>query len=83
MEENEGYQHVASGAQLHRTFSLVRRLLAERPEATGLAVPGMPMGSPGMETRFEPDVYDVMLFDSVRASHYATYHVGEKVEQED
>lgn len=27
----------------------VTRLLAERPEAVGLAVPGMPMGSPGME----------------------------------
>ena len=28
----------------------VRRLLAERPAARGLAVPGMPLGSPGMET---------------------------------
>lgn len=28
----------------------VVRLLAERPEAIGLALPGMPMGSPGMET---------------------------------
>ena len=28
----------------------VARLLAERPEAVGLALPGMPMGSPGMET---------------------------------
>ncbi len=28
----------------------VVRLLAERPEAVGLALPGMPMGSPGMET---------------------------------
>ena len=28
----------------------VKRLLAERPRARGLAVPGMPMGSPGMET---------------------------------
>ncbi|WP_332640750.1 DUF411 domain-containing protein [Brevundimonas sp.] len=28
----------------------VRRLLAERPEAVGLAVPSMPLGSPGMET---------------------------------
>ncbi|MEN5119026.1 DUF411 domain-containing protein [Luteimonas sp. TWI662] len=27
----------------------VRRLLAERPDARGIAVPGMPMGSPGME----------------------------------
>ena len=63
----------------HVPAAEVRRLLAERPEATGLAVPGMPMGSPGMETRFEPDVYDVLLFDSVRASRYATYHGGERV----
>jgi hypothetical protein len=28
----------------------VRRLLAERPGARGLAVPGMPLGSPGMES---------------------------------
>lgn len=27
----------------------VKRLLAEKPHVTGLAVPGMPMGSPGME----------------------------------
>jgi hypothetical protein len=27
----------------------IRRLLDERPQATGLAVPGMPIGSPGME----------------------------------
>ena len=28
----------------------VRRLLAEKPKAIGLAVPGMPIGSPGMES---------------------------------
>lgn len=28
----------------------IERLLAERPEAAGLAVPGMPLGSPGMES---------------------------------
>ncbi|WP_339929332.1 DUF411 domain-containing protein [uncultured Brevundimonas sp.] len=28
----------------------VRRLLIERPDAVGLSVPGMPLGSPGMET---------------------------------
>jgi hypothetical protein len=31
----------------------IDRLLAERPQARGLAVPGMPVGSPGMEM---PDV---------------------------
>jgi len=38
----------------------IRRLLAERPKARGLAVPGMPAGSPGMEgDRRVP--YDVLL----------------------
>lgn len=38
----------------------IRRLLAERPRARGLAVPGMPAGSPGMEgNRSVP--YDVLL----------------------
>ena len=39
----------------------VGRLLAERPKARGLAVPGMPHGSPGMETGHK-DPYDVVLF---------------------
>ena len=51
----------------------VRRLLAERPAITGLAVPGMPMGSPGMEGVYS-DQYNVVAFDraggrSVFASH--------------
>lgn len=33
----------------HVPFEDVHRLLAERPEALGIAVPGMPLGSPGME----------------------------------
>ena len=39
----------------------VRRLLEKRPAATGLAVPGMPIGSPGMEGG-EAQPYDVVLF---------------------
>jgi hypothetical protein len=39
----------------------VRRLLDRRPAATGLAVPGMPAGSPGMEGG-TPQPYDVVLF---------------------
>jgi len=38
----------------------IRRLLAERPNARGLAAPGMPMGSPGMEMG-APERYDVVL----------------------
>jgi hypothetical protein len=39
----------------------IRRLLAERPPAAGLSVPGMPVGSPGMEYRNRLDPYDVLL----------------------
>ena len=50
----------------------VDRLLAERPKARGLAVPGMPIGSPGMEMPGEtPDKYDVILFDGKRGSVYS------------
>jgi len=50
------------------------RLLEERPEVAGLAAPGMPMGSPGMEMGDHKDAYDVLAFDregktSVWASH--------------
>lgn len=38
----------------------IKRLLEERPKAKGLAVPGMPMGSPGMEGS-RKDPYDVLL----------------------
>lgn len=53
----------------------VDRLLKEQPDAKGIAVPGMPTGSPGMENPNRPDdPYDVMLFKedgsrSVYASH--------------
>lgn len=40
----------------------IKRLLAERPEARGLTVPGMPMGSPGMEVP-QPQHYQVLLLD--------------------
>lgn len=41
----------------------IRRLLAEKPKARGIAVPGMPIGSPGMEMGARHDPYEVMLFD--------------------
>lgn len=42
----------------------VKRLLSEKPEAIGLAVPGMPIGSPGMDDPVyggRKDPYDVLL----------------------
>ena len=54
--EVEGY--VLEG---HVPAAAVRRLLEQRPTATGLAAPGMPAGSPGMEGG-TPQRYDVVLF---------------------
>jgi hypothetical protein len=43
----------------------IRRLLDERPDVRGLAVPGMPVGSPGMEVEGRPaDSYEVLAFDA-------------------
>ncbi|MEX2147147.1 MAG: DUF411 domain-containing protein [Candidatus Rokuibacteriota bacterium] len=43
------------------------RLLRERPNVAGLAVPGMPIGSPGMEVAGSPVArYDVVTFDRNR-----------------
>ncbi len=41
----------------------VKRLLREKPKATGIAVPGMVQGSPGMEQGPRKDPYQVLLFD--------------------
>lgn len=46
----------------HVPADLVHRLLRERPRVAGIAVPGMPMGSPGMEGP-RKDEYDVLTFD--------------------
>jgi len=39
----------------------VQRLRAERPDARGLSVPGMPIGSPGMEMGSQRDAFDTLL----------------------
>jgi len=41
----------------------IRRLLAERPAARGITVPGMPMGSPGMEMGGDVEPYDTLLIN--------------------
>ena len=47
----------------HVPAAAIKRLLSERPRAIGLAVPGMPVGSPGMEVSGSPDEpYEVVLF---------------------
>ncbi len=51
-------QYVIEG---HVPVREIRRLLVERPDAIGLVVPGMPIGSPGMEAGSRRDAYDVLL----------------------
>ena len=50
----------------------IKRLLAERPKARGLAVAGMPRGSPGMEVS-DSDPYEVLI-----VRHDGTYAVYQK-----
>lgn len=56
----------------------VHRLLKERPAAIGLSVPGMPVGSPGMdgpEYGARKDPYDVVLFGRSGSTRvYQSYH---------
>lgn len=41
----------------------VRKLLRDRPKARGIAVPGMPIGSPGMEQGDRRDAYATLIVD--------------------
>jgi hypothetical protein len=45
----------------HVPADLIQRLLRERPDVVGLAVPGMPIGSPGMEGP-NPQSYSILSF---------------------
>jgi len=58
----------------HVPADLIDRLLRERPSVVGLAVPGMPVGSPGMETPGQAaDRYQVLAFDQKgRTTVFAT-----------
>lgn len=54
--EIEGYM-----IEGHVPTADIRSLIAERPDAVGLAVPGMPYGSPGMGPEEKREAYDVFL----------------------
>lgn len=45
----------------HVAASEIRDLISTQPEAAGLTVPGMPVGSPGMEVGDRQDAYDTLL----------------------
>ena len=67
--EIEGY--VIEG---HVPATAISRLLAEKPRARGLAVPGMPTGSPGMEVEgAAPETYSVILFGPSGQRTFARY----------
>jgi hypothetical protein len=60
----------------HVPAAALKRFLAEKPQATGLAVPGMPIGSPGMEGG-RPEKYDVVLFTPNSRRTYMSF-IGEQ-----
>lgn len=56
----------------HVPAAEIQRLLKEKPKVAGLAVPGMPIGSPGMEGA-NPRPYDVLTFDKTgKTAVYST-----------
>jgi hypothetical protein len=64
----------------HVPAAAIRRLLEERPAGTGLAVPGMPVGSPGMEVEGSPpETYEVILFGPSGRRRFARYRAAEEL----
>jgi len=58
----------------HVPADAIKRLLAEKPAGKGLAVAGMPMGSPGMEMDgMAPETYEVVLFGPDGRKTFARY----------
>ena len=51
----------------------IKRLLRDRPKAKGLAVPGMPLGSPGMEAGSRQQAYTVWLLNKGGNISFADY----------
>ena len=47
----------------HVPADLITRMITEKPKITGIAVPGMPAGSPGMDMGPRKVAYDVIAFD--------------------
>jgi len=57
----------------HVPVQTVIRFLEEKPEVAGLAVPGMPVGSDGMEMGGRVDPYDVIAFNGMQTSVYESH----------
>jgi hypothetical protein len=69
--EIEGY--IVEG---HVPAQAIGQLVKERPKAVGLAAPGMPAGSPGMEGG-EAEIYTLYLFDASGSREYGRWR-GDK-----
>ena len=64
----------------HVPASAIKRLLAERPDVKGLAVPGMPVGSPGMEVEGSPpETFEVIAFGPVGQAPFARFRGSEQL----
>lgn len=64
----------------HVPAAALERLLTERPSATGLAVPGMPAGSPGMDfPGVTPEIYEVFLFGPSGQQVFARFRGAEEI----
>lgn len=62
----------------HVPAVVIERLLRERPKAKGVAVPGMPLGSPGMENPLH-ETYEVILFGENEQSVFARCRGTEEI----
>lgn len=58
----------------HVPPAAIKRLLREKPAVAGLSVPGMPLGSPGMEVPGKKDAYDVVTFGGAGGSRVFESH---------
>lgn len=59
----------------HVPASDITRLLAEKPKALGLTVPGMPIGSPGMEMGDEREPFETLIvFEDGRTEVFASHN---------
>jgi len=62
----------------HVPAAALKRLLAEKPEGRGLAVRGMPVGSPGMEVEgSEPEIYEVFLFGTGEPKSFGKFRADQ------
>ena len=77
MPEHYGSCHSAKvgayAVEGHVPAKDIKRLLKEQPKAIGLAMPGMPAGSPGMDIPNTPAFSTVLVLPNGTSRHYATH----------